>query len=166
MNPTPTGLLERTKDGVDLILSRSFHATLEDVWTSITDPESTARWFGRWEGEPGPGQTVRLQMLFEEGQPWTEVTIVECEAPHRLMVTTKDDYGVWRLELTLSGHGETTTLRFVQHLDDTTMVGEVGPGWEYYLDRLVAARNGEAPLAFSDYYPAQKAHYLSAAERL
>jgi hypothetical protein len=37
----------------------------------------------------------------------------------------------------------------------------VGPGWEYYLDNLVASRDG-APLPdFDDYYPAQAAYYES-----
>ena len=40
------------------------------------------------------------------------------------------------------------------------MAGEVGPGWEYYLDMLVAAREGKPLPSFGDYYPAQKAHYL------
>lgn len=56
--------------------------------------------------------------------------------------------------------GDTTELTFVQHLNDTTIAGELGPGREYYLDRLVAARAGREPPAFDDYYPAQKAHYF------
>jgi uncharacterized protein YndB with AHSA1/START domain len=51
MTPPPTGRLR----GNDLVLTRQFRASIEDVWTSITDPSSTARWFGRWEGEPGVG---------------------------------------------------------------------------------------------------------------
>lgn len=54
MKPEPTGRLQ----GNDLILTRSFRATIEDVWTSVTSSESTARWIGPWEGEPGPGTTI------------------------------------------------------------------------------------------------------------
>jgi hypothetical protein len=40
------------------------------------------------------------------------------------------------------------------------MVGEIGPGWEYYLDNLVASR-GDGPLpTFDTYYPAQKAYFM------
>jgi uncharacterized protein YndB with AHSA1/START domain len=164
MNPRPTGQLERTQQGWDLILTRDFRATLDDVWLSITEPDSAARWFGRWEGDAAPGKTVRLQMLFEEGKPWTNVTIVECTPPTRLLVSTKDDYGTWHLELTLHSEGDTTTLQFLQHLEDTTMVGEVGPGWEYYLDMLVAARLNQPLPRFDDYYPSQKPYYLKEAE--
>jgi hypothetical protein len=38
----------------------------------------------------------------------------------------------------------------------------MGPGWEYYLDRLVAAETGGDPAAVDferDYYPAMEEHY-------
>lgn len=158
MSPKPTGHVR----GNDLILTRTFRAPIEDVWTSVTDPESTARWFGRWEGEGGPGKTVRLQMLHEEGQPWTSMTIERCEAPRHLALSTKDELGEWRLELTLTAMGETTELCFVHHLSERKLAGDAGPGWEYYLDMLVAAREGRPLPSFEDYYPALKAHYLEA----
>lgn len=157
MNPKPTGYVR----GNQLILTRTFRASIDDVWTSVTESESTARWFGRWEGDAGPGKTVRLQLLHEDGQPWSNVTIEECEPPRHLVVRTKDDAGEWRLELTLTQTGERTELRFVHHLTDRKLAGDVGPGWEYYLDMLVAAREGRPRPSFGDYYPAQKAHYLS-----
>ena len=33
------------------------------------------------------------------------------------------------------------------------------PGWEYYLDLLVAARDGGPTPEWDDYYPAQKGYY-------
>ncbi|WP_305784345.1 hypothetical protein [Symbioplanes lichenis] len=35
-------------------------------------------------------------------------------------------------------------------------VGEVGPGWEYYPDFLVASRDGTSAPDFADYYPAMQ----------
>lgn len=156
MSPEATGRVH----GNDLILTRTFLAPIDDVWRSVTESEKTALWFGRWEGVAGPGQIVRLQLAHEKGQPWTNVTIEECEAPRRLVVTMKDDYGEWRIALTLMQTDDTTELRFVQHLSDRKLAGDVGPGWEYYLDMLVAAREGKELPSFADYYPAQKAHYL------
>jgi uncharacterized protein YndB with AHSA1/START domain len=97
MSSKPTGRIE----GNDLILTRRFRAPIDDVWTSVTKSESTARWFGPWEGEAGPGKTVRVQLVHEKGQPWTKVRIDACEAPRHLALTTKDDHGEWSLELTL-----------------------------------------------------------------
>lgn len=155
MKPEPTGHII----GNDLVFTRKFNAPIDDVWTSVTNSDSTARWFGRWEGDAGPGKVVRLQLVHEKGQPWTDVTIEECEAPRRLTLVMKDESGVWRIELTLVHADDTTTLRFVQHLSDLNLAGEVGPGWEYYLDMLVASREGKAPPSFDDYYPAHKAYY-------
>jgi len=68
MNPKPTGHVL----GKDLILTRTFRAPIADVWTSVTESESTARWFGRWEGDAGAGKTVRLQLLQREGSAMDE----------------------------------------------------------------------------------------------
>ncbi|EJM97846.1 SRPBCC family protein [Phyllobacterium sp. YR531] len=156
MNPTPTGRL----DGNNLILIRTFAADISDVWSSVTKSEETALWFGPWEGDAGPGNLVRIQLVYEKGKPWAKMMIEECEAPNRLVVTMKDDFGDWRITLSLKQNGDTTELRFVQHLSDRKLAGDVGPGWEYYLDMLVAAREGNALPSFDDYYPSQKAHYL------
>lgn len=159
MSLQPTGHVV----GNDLILTRMFRAPVDDIWTSVTKSESTARWFGRWEGDAGPGKVVRLQLVHERNQPWANVMIEECEAPRRLVVVMKDDYGEWRIELTLTQSDDITELRFVQHLGDRKLAGDVGPGWEYYLDMLVAAREGKALPSFEDYYPAQKEYYLKGA---
>jgi uncharacterized protein YndB with AHSA1/START domain len=156
MIPRPTGRIA----GNELILTRSFRAPIDDVWTSVTKSESTERWFGRWEGDAGPGKTVRLLMVFEKGDAWTSVLIETCEPPRHLVVKTKSDYGEKRLELRLAQTGDTTELTFVHHLTDNKMVGELGPGWEYYFDNLVAVRAGEPLPKWDDYYPAQKQHFL------
>ena len=156
MNPRPTGRVA----GNDLIITRSFRAPIEDVWTSVTKSESTERWFGRWEGDAGVGKTVRLLMVFEKGDAWTNVLIEVCEPPHHLVVVTKSGFGEKRLELSLAQTGETTQLTFVHHLSDHKLVGEFGPGWEYYFDNLVAAREGTPLPTFDDYYPAQKQYFL------
>ena len=155
MSPTPTGRLI----GNDLVLTRTFRAPITDVWASLTDSTRTARWFGPWQGDAGPGRTIKLQMAYEEGQPWMEVTIDACEAPHRLAVSATDEQGSWHLDMTLVETAGVTELRFTQHLTTTEEIGEVGPGWEYYLDLLVAARDGGARPSFDDYYPAQQAYF-------
>ncbi|WP_043638223.1 SRPBCC family protein [Nonomuraea candida] len=159
MSPIPTGRLFRTGEGSDLVLTRTFRASAEDVWASVTEPERTARWFGPWEGDAAPGNTVKVQLRFEEQQPWYDLRIDACEPPRRLAVSSLDEFGAWRLELLLSESAGVTELRFVQHLDTEDGIGEVGPGWEYYLDLLVASRDGSPTPDFGDYYPAMKAYF-------
>ena len=70
-----------------------------------------------------------------------------------------DEWGSWHLEARLADDAGATVLTFTHHLDDAAAVGEVGPGWEYYLDNLVASRDGAPMPEFDDYYPEQKEHY-------
>lgn len=155
MTHPPTGRLF----GTDLVHTRTFRAPIDDVWASVTESDRTARWFGAWEGDAAPGRTIRMQMAFEETAPWFEARIDACEAPHRLALTTVDEAGRWRIELLLAETGGLTELRLVHHLDSTEAVGDYGPGWEYYLDMLVAARDGTPAPSFDDYYPAWKPYF-------
>ncbi|GIE36551.1 hypothetical protein Ait01nite_095960 [Actinoplanes italicus] len=157
MSPTPAGRLF----GNDLVLTRTFRAPVADVWASLTDPERTARWFGPWQGEGAPGRTIKVQMVQEEGDPWVEMTIEACEPRQRLALSAVDEYGEWHLDLTLTESAGVTELRFTQHLTGTENVGETGPGWEFYLDALVASREGAPVPDFSDYFPAMKEYYES-----
>jgi uncharacterized protein YndB with AHSA1/START domain len=161
MSRKPTGKVQRTERGADLIIKRSFRASIEDVWESATASESTARWICSWEGTPGTGNTIQLKMLFEEGQPVSDSRIERCEPPRHLTLSVVDGFGNWLIELNLHQDGDTTELVFVHHLTDPAHSGSTGPGWEYYLDRLVAARSGEPMPDFADYYPAQKEHYTA-----
>lgn len=161
--PAPTGRIVRGADAIDLVLERQFRAPIEDVWESLTAPDSTARWYGRWEGTPGAGNAIRVQMAFEKGEPWTDMTISACEPPRRFALYAKNPYGEWNLELALTHAAGTTTLTFTQRRIDPAGVKDIGPGWEYYLDNLVAARAGTALPAFDDYYPSQCEFYRAAA---
>jgi uncharacterized protein YndB with AHSA1/START domain len=163
MNPVPRGQLIPTTDGLDLVVIRTFNAPIEDVWASITESERTARWWGPWTGEAGPGKTIRYKMAFEGEGPDSEMVIEECEPPVHLAVRGLGTYA-WRLEAHLSETNGVTEMRFTHHLDEKTSVGDVGPGWEYYLDNLVASRAGATMPDFNDYYPSQKAYYLGLAD--
>ena len=161
MNPQATGRILRTDQGHDLVIVRTFNASIEDVWASITESERTARWFASWTGDPGPGRTLQYRMGFEADGPPGEMVIDACEAPRHLAVRTLGDYA-WRLEVHLSEKDGVTELRFTHHLEDGMDVGSIGPGWEYYLDNLVASRTGDALPDFNDYYPSQKQYYVDA----
>jgi uncharacterized protein YndB with AHSA1/START domain len=152
---TPNGKLV----GSDLTLTRFFRASADDVWASVTEPERTARWFGTWKGEGGTGSTIQVQMGFEDGTPWMDATVNACEPPRRLDLTAVDSMGRWHLELLLTEVDGGTELALVHHLESTDVLENTGPGWEYYLDQLVASREGTPLPDFTDYYPSMKAYY-------
>jgi uncharacterized protein YndB with AHSA1/START domain len=159
--PIPTGRIVKGSHGLDLLVTRTLPGSVADAWVSITDPDRTARWIGRWEGIGAPGETIKLQMGFEADSPWADVEIAECDAPHRLRVVTRSGDDSWDLSLELRSVGERSELRFIHHDILPADVGSVGPGWEFYLDQLVAAMTG-APLPdWADYFPAQRDHFDS-----
>lgn len=157
---TPTGTLRRTATGVDLEITRTITADRADVWASLTESDRTALWFGPWERLSD--SEIRVKMAFEEGAPWMDMNVDACESPERLAVSTT---GGWELEVVLTENSEGTDLTLLQHRLDTDGIGEIGPGWEYYLDMLIASRDGLALPKFDDYYPAQKEYYSSLSPR-
>ncbi len=159
MTAIPAGRLIRTPAGRDLVLTRTFRAPIEDVWASITESDRTGRWFGSWTGEPGPGRTIQVTMGFEAGTEPQPMKIEACDAPRHLALTSQSEHGNWHLEADLTHTAGVTELRFTHHLEDGMNAGDMGPGWEYYLDMLVASREGAALPAWDDYYPAKKAYY-------
>ncbi|MGW4032336.1 SRPBCC family protein [Streptomyces sp. NPDC004838] len=164
-SPQPTGRLLDTPDGRDLVLSRTLSGSLTDVWAHLTEPDRTARWFGSWKGEAGPGRSIEVQMGFEEGTPWSDVGIDACEPPRRLALSLDDEAGTWSLDVRLTEEDGRTTVELSHHLSAGirgTGLGEIGPGWEYYLDMFTAVYDGASTLPeFETYYPAQKGFYDS-----
>lgn len=159
--PKPTGRVEKNANGIDLVLTRMLPVGLQEAWAALTEPESTARWIGRWEGTGAQGQTIKLQMGFEEGSSWSDVVIAECRAPNFLRVKTIDESGSWDLSIELNAAAHATALRFVHHGLVPGAVGDIGPGWEYYLDQLLASITGGPLPVWDDYYPAQRDYFQS-----
>jgi uncharacterized protein YndB with AHSA1/START domain len=157
MTNPPSGRLVQTTDGNALVVSRTFRAPIEDVWASVTEPDRTARWFGTWKGDAAPGRTIKVQMGFEAQAPWLDKRIDACDPPRRLALS--DESGAMRIELLLSHSDGRTELRLVHHLDPTDEVSAYGPGWEYYLDMLVAARDDLPTPEFDAYPPAMTPYY-------
>ena len=161
---TPTGRIEEHDGRHVLVQTREFRAPIEDVWAAVTEPERLARWIGSWDGDPASG-VVEFRMLFEgEGHASERMEIRVCEPPHRLHLTSQAGEDTWLLELDLTHVDGVTTLTFSQPGVTREQVGGVGPGWDYYLDRLVDVETGADPALRDferDYYPATSDHYTS-----
>ncbi len=162
---TATGHRELRHGNPYLVMTREFRAPIEDVWAAVTESDRLARWIGTWSGDPADGR-VSFQMRFAgDDVPSEEFVIDECEAPRRLAITTEAPYEqgnvTWHLELDLAEAGGVTTLTFAQSVPDPAMAQGVGPGWDFYLDRMVVAETGGdvAAVVFDDYYPALSEHY-------
>lgn len=142
-HPTPpTGRVRTTATGRLLVIERTFRASIDEVWATLTEPERFARWYGDLVGEAGPGKTVTVTMTAEAEVVPQPVRILECAPPHRFVVELGDQGPPWRLSVDLTETYGVTTLVFVQALGDEIDVTDVGPGWEYYADRFTAALDG------------------------
>ena len=161
MSPTPTGEVRRTPGGGrDLVLVRELPGSVEDTWASVTESERTARWYASWTGDGHVGGTVELTLVAEEGSPTSPATIEVCEPPTRLALRTEDAYGSWSLEVLLEPLGaDRTRLTFLHHLAAGDQVQELGPGWDYYLDRLLASVTDQPMPDFDDYWPSMGPPY-------
>lgn len=157
----PTGRRE-TRGGHDLVVyTRTFAAPADDVWAAVTEPRRLERWVGTWEGDPADGW-VGFRMTAEaEDAPAERMVVDECDPPHRLAVHSETEYGTWYLEMDLAEADGRTTFTFSQRITDPATAADIGPGWDYYLDRLVAAETGGdiAAIDFTDYHEPTKEYY-------
>lgn len=163
---TPTGRRE-TRDGTSyVVFTRTFHAPIADVWAAVTEPERLVRWIGTWSGDPASGEVAFRMTAEGEDVPEEPYRIVVCDPPRRLVTRSGPDGNgmIWQLELDLTESSGVTTLTFAQVMADPDVAENVGPGWDYYLDRLVAAESGRAvsEVVWDDYYPAQSDFYRAA----
>ena len=154
--PQPVGRREERGGSAAVVIERTFRAPVEDVWAAVTEPERLVRWIGTWSGDPASGAVeFRMTAEGEDVAPET-VTVHECDPPRRLVLSWAPSVppsGLWHVELDLDEADGTTTLTFAQRIPDLATGRDVGPGWEYYLDRLVAALSGAdvAAVAWPDY---------------
>ena len=79
----------QTQDGDGSVrMEDRFGASVDDVWSALTDPDRLATWLGEVEGDLRLGGTFRAR-FFASGWEGTGRVAV-CEPPHRLLVLTKD----------------------------------------------------------------------------
>lgn len=153
---TVTGRREDRGGVVYVVLDRTFNAPIEQVWAAVTDPTRMERWVGTWTGDPDDGY-VDFFMTAEGEGPASTMEILDCEPPQRVCVRSQvpGAEAVWIVAMDLAEADGITTLTFGQSLPDPTQSENIGPGWEYYLDRLVLAEQGGdvAEVVWENYYP-------------
>lgn len=138
-----------------LIWTRSLPSPIEEVWALVTDPERMERWIGVWEGDPRAGRVTFRMTAEGDDAPAEPYLIEECTPSSRLRVRTDpvDPAGSWSLDVLLTPAADGTLLRFAQRITPDVPIDMVGPGWEYYLDRLEAVLLGRdvEEISWADY---------------
>lgn len=158
MTAKATGHYTLKPDGLHLQFDRLFHAPIEDVWFSLTNPTAMQAWIGTYTGRPATGG-VRFKMTLEENAEWENVSILECDPPHRFLADSGPAPDGIRVFCHLVEKGGMTTLTLGQRLANPADAASTGPGWDYYLDRLAAARAGRPMPTWEEYFPALSRYY-------
>lgn len=154
-----TGTLDTA--GPDLVLTRTVAAPATRIWEHLHRSELLATWFGTFTGDPASG-SVMVTMTAEPGEATaSEYTIHACDTDRLLSVSSSTGEGTWRLSLELADAGAgvdpggagsdadsavsgSTRLTLRHHDVPLEMLQHIGPGWEWYLDRLSGAVTGGA----------------------
>lgn len=139
-----------TLDGPDLVLRRTVPASRARIWRYLATPDRLATWYGTYSGDPASG-TIEVTMTAEPGDPSTSPwTVHACESERLLTVSSAIGEETWRLSVELDGAsdgaggaaGDLTRLALRHHDVPAETVEHIGPGWEWYLDRLTGAVTG------------------------
>jgi len=120
----------RSVDGdevVSVLLRRAYGASVQDVWSAVTDPERIARWFMPVSGDLREGGDFQLH-----GNAGGR--ILRCDPPRMLRATFGGESSIVEVRLTPDGD-DSTTLE-LEHTVPIEMAGSgagalfVGPGWD------------------------------------
>ncbi|MFW7414353.1 SRPBCC domain-containing protein [Demequina sp. SO4-18] len=159
-----TGTVVDGEHGPELVFQRVYHVPAKTVWAHVAESDHLQKWIGRWETDQSTGR-VLFYMTAESDEPEGEECLVRaCSPPHRLVVDTRTPRGTWHLTVGIQTTLDGTVLTFAQRLGSEGL-DSIGPGWEYYLDRLSAVLGGESAddIRWDDYYPAMADHYAALA---
>ena len=154
-----TGRVVRDAIGLELIVQRRLPLAAVEAWEWVTAPARLKKWMGTLKGKASVGATLQLTMTAEAGKPTEPIEVIECDPQRRFVVEQRSGDQTWRLRISLAETDAGTTVFLGHRLENARLAGEVGPGWEYYLDRLVAAVGGDPMPDFADYYPQQKPYF-------
>lgn len=168
--PIPTGFHRVRDQGSAIVFTRTFKNSLADVWATLTKSTRSAQWIGTWNGNPKDGFVMfRLNAEVLGNAAAMRLDILDCRTQHTLRIVASEEPAPWDviIELERSDLGNThVTLNHI--VTDPEMVSSMGPGWEYFLDRLDAFLRRKDPdeLLWEDYFPAMEQHYVAIAQSL
>jgi uncharacterized protein YndB with AHSA1/START domain len=160
MSESNRGRIECADPAPLLTYERQLRAPIETVWAALTESEQTARWIGSWTGTPGAGSTIEVTWTAEEGSPTQPMTIMECDPPRLLTLSSGPEEFPYVTTVELWEHEGGTRLEFRQPMRGELTPALVGTGWEFYLDRLTGVLDGDAELPlWDDRYQTLQPHY-------
>jgi uncharacterized protein YndB with AHSA1/START domain len=129
----------RSADGQGIVrMEDRVDATVDEVWSAITDPSRLAIWWGEIEGDLQLGGEYRARV---HASGWDGTgRIAACEAPRRLLVLTRepDQPGEQAVEITLAADGDQTIVVWEERGMPVAYLAGYGAGIQVHVEDLAA----------------------------
>lgn len=158
------GYTQRLDSGLRVVVERTLPYDVDEIWRIFTTAEGLDTWIGVLRGSKDSGDlTFSMVDQGQEANP-AIVRIHRCRAPFELSVSTESEYGNWHLGIELARLNEATSVKFIHDLGPSDDPSNIGPGWEYYMERVAfALGNKDAnSVLWDDFYPVLAEHYTLA----
>jgi uncharacterized protein YndB with AHSA1/START domain len=131
----------RPQDGAAVVhVEDVFDTSVADLWSAITEPERLGRWIAEVSGDLRVGGALRLRFTssWEGGGE-----ILECEAPHRVVVATREEDGTQTvIEAVIAAEGDRARLVVEERGLPIDAAPYHAAGWQVHLEDLGAALAG------------------------
>lgn len=140
----------RSADGKGVVrIEDRYDTDIDDLWSTLTDPDRLARWHSKVEGDLRPGGEFRLESADLDATGRIEA----CEPPRRLRVTTRETDESYRkgngvppfdaaVEATLRADGDQTILVIEVQGMPLDKIAFYGAGWQIHAENLAAYLTG------------------------
>jgi len=131
-------LLTANGEGVVRMEDR-FDASVDDVWSALTDPARLAAWYGEVEGDLRVGGQYRAHL---HSSGWSGVGRIEaCERPQRLLVATTMDADetngeAGEIEVTLTAESDQTRVVWEERGMPVELLAAYGAGIQVHVEDL------------------------------
>ena len=130
-----------------------YGASIDDLWSALTDPGRLAAWYGQVEGDLRLGGQFRLHV--EDADSDATGRVEACAPPQRLQVTTRETEESYRrgqgvppydeaLDATLTADGDQTVLVIEVRGMPLEAIAYYGVGWQIHAENLAAYLAGRA----------------------
>jgi uncharacterized protein YndB with AHSA1/START domain len=128
----------RSANGVGVVrIEDRLDATIDEVWSALTDPTRLAQWYGEVEGELREGGEYRAR-IFASGWEGTG-RITACEQPRRFTTVSREpgrDESVH--EVSLTADGDQTMIVYENLSVPPDLLWAYGVGEQIHIEDLAA----------------------------
>lgn len=129
----------RSADGKGVVrMEDRVNASIDDVWSALTDRSRLARWYGEVEGDLRPGGEYRAHL---HASGWQGTGRVDaCEPRQRLLLTIKglDDPAEGVIEVTLAADGDQAVVVWEERGMPVNLLAAYGAGIQVHVEDLAA----------------------------